>query len=594
MTASEVGERVRRLAALVPRPRTSREHTDRERTSRESAGPGLRFGTTVHPRPPRWRRVPEAGRRWRSRPLLAAGLRALALLIPAACALASTMLLSAGVPTPDSLAVRLGWWAILLAVSTVVALATERQTRRLLPLALLYKLTLLFPDEAPSRYRMARAAGNPQRLRELAAGTSPRSRAATHVLAWVAHLSRHDRHTRGHSERVRVFTDLLAQQLDLPGPDRDKLRWAALLHDIGKLRVPAPVLNKPGKPSTSEWDLLREHPATGLALVGPLAAWLGPWAGGIADHHERYDGTGYPNGRAGREISLAGRIVAVADAYETMTATRSYKKAMAAASAREELARCAGTHFDPDIVRAFLGIGLPRMLFAIGPLSFLIHLPFLARLPDAGLGLVAMAGQAATPVAAGLTAASVATAAVVAPAAASAPTTVGGSAASSSTTVAGGAGGTRGSAPGFGLGRSLEVTTQAAQKSQSGRSNGASSSKKPSGGATGKGKPAPGGSASTSSKDKKPTAGTTKKPTTGTTKKPSTSGSTSTKSTTKPSKSPMTKSPMTKSPKSESSTNKSPTKSPTVKGPTTTTSTSTSTTPSVTRTPKVTKGETVG
>jgi hypothetical protein len=362
-----------------------------------------------------------AENRWRSRPLLAGALKGLVVLVPAAAAITVTALLNSGVTSPSSMVGKLGWWLLLLGVSTAVALLVERQTRRLLPLAVLFKLTLLFPDEAPSRYRIARAAGNPQRLRELASGSSPRSKAATHVLAWVAQLTKHDRHTRGHSERVRVFSDLIAEQMAVGGRDRDKLRWAALLHDIGKLQVPATVLNKAGKPSATEWDVLRQHPAAGIALVGPLAAWLGSWAGGIADHHERFDGTGYPRGLAGEQISTAGRIVAVADAYETMTANRSYKRAVAAATAREELARCAGTHFDPAVVRAFLAVGLPRILYGIGPLSFLVHLPFLARVPDAGLGLLAVAGQAAAPVAAGLTAASVATVAVVSPTAPTAP-----------------------------------------------------------------------------------------------------------------------------------------------------------------------------
>jgi hypothetical protein len=285
----------------------------------------------------------------------------------------------------------------------------------MLPLAVLLKLTLLFPDGAPSRYQMARAANNPHRLRELAAGRSPQSRAAAEVLAWVAELARHDRHTRGHSERVRVFADLLAEQLNLTRIEKDKLRWASLLHDVGKLQVPARILNKPAKPNLSEWEVLRRHPAAGMELVGPLAEWLGPWAGGIADHHERFDGTGYPNGLSGTDISLAGRIVAVADSYETMTAVRPYKRAMAAAAGRAELARCAGSHFDPAIVRAFLNIGLPRMLYGIGPISFLFHFPFLGRLPEAGLSLMSVASQAAAPVAAGLTAGAVATATVVSP-----------------------------------------------------------------------------------------------------------------------------------------------------------------------------------
>ena len=91
------------------------------------------------------------------------------------------------------------------------------------------------------------------------------------------------------------------------------------------------------------------HPEAGIELAGPVAAWLGPWAGCINEHHERFDGTGYPRQLAGDHTSLAGRIVAVADAFETMTANRTYKKQLTVTAARKELTDCAGTHFDPDV-----------------------------------------------------------------------------------------------------------------------------------------------------------------------------------------------------------------------------------------------------
>lgn len=118
--------------------------------------------------------------------------------------------------------------------------------------------------------------------------------------------------------------------------------------------------------------------------AGPLLAWLGEWGAGIAEHHERYDGSGYPRGLAGLAISRAGRALAVVDAYEVMTAARSYKRPMHVGTARLELARCAGTHFDPAMVRAFLAISLPRLLWTTGPLSFLANLPLLD--PPSGRG----------------------------------------------------------------------------------------------------------------------------------------------------------------------------------------------------------------
>ncbi len=107
------------------------------------------------------------------------------------------------------------------------------------------------------------------------------------VIELVLALSVHDKASRGHSERVRVFTDLLADQLKIPAAGRDRLRWAALLHDIGKLEVPPAILNKPDKPSEDEWATLHRHPEEGARLVAPLLPWLGEWGKAVEQHHER-------------------------------------------------------------------------------------------------------------------------------------------------------------------------------------------------------------------------------------------------------------------------------------------------------------------
>ena len=300
-------------------------------------------------------------------------------------------------------------WTVVLIAGFFVAVATERLTRRLLPVAMLMRLTLVFPDHAPSRFAVLRTASSPSRLREIADSGSEQSGAAGQVLGLVAQLARHDRHTRGHSERVRVFADLIADELGIRGLDRDKLRWAALLHDIGKLDVPAAVLNKRGRPSAGEWAVLQGHPAAGESRSGALYGWLGEWAGGITEHHERWDGGGYPSGLAGEQITLSGRIVAVADAYETMTAARAYKKPMATAAARRELAACAGKQFDAQVVRAFLEVSLPKLLWRVGPLSFRAHLPFLSSVQVASQAALASVSAVAAPAAAaGLGAAAVA------------------------------------------------------------------------------------------------------------------------------------------------------------------------------------------
>jgi HD-GYP domain-containing protein (c-di-GMP phosphodiesterase class II) len=355
--------------------------------------------------------------RWDSRPGLALILRALMAGVPAATAVLIAVLLERSGPPPTTWPARIVTWALLLGVSTIVARAVERRMRGLVPLALLLRMTLVFPDEAPSRYAVARAAHSPAKIKELAvAGRSRTSLAAAEVLALVARLGKHDRHTRGHSERVRVFTDLIAEQMGISGSDRDKLAWGALLHDIGKMEVPGELLNKAGMPTPAEWEVIKKHPAAGGILAGPLGEWLGPWAGGITQHHERFDGKGYPHGVAGVNISLAGRIVAVADSYETMTAARSYKKPMSVGAARKELTKCAGAHFDPEVVRAFLAVSLPRLMWGVGPLSFLAHLPFVVQAETVGVQLAAVSSAAApAAAAAAVGAASVVTASAIAP-----------------------------------------------------------------------------------------------------------------------------------------------------------------------------------
>ena len=217
-----------------------------------------------------------------------------------------------------------------------------------------------------------------QQLRREGLGRDPYE-ASEAALVLVAALGAHDRRTRGHSERVRTLADLLAKEAGVPDDDRDKLRWGALLHDIGKLSVPGAILNKPDRPDEEEWATLKRHPEEGAHLVEPLETWLGPWAGSVGHHHERWDGKGYPLGLAGEDISLGGRILAIADAYEVMTAARAYKVPMSAAAARKELVASAGTHFDPALVRAFMGISIGALWWTSGVAALLAQIPLLGR-----------------------------------------------------------------------------------------------------------------------------------------------------------------------------------------------------------------------
>ena len=336
---------------------------------------------------------------WRPRPVVAVLVRVVLLTLPLAASAAAAYLV--GRQLPAGAVDR--WWGLttVLVACVLTGVLFERATRRLLPVALLLKLTLVFPDRAPSRLKVARqAALRPPRGELVWSGSTARPTTTGElVVHLVAALGRHDRRTRGHSERVRVLCDMLAAELRLDKEDRERLQWAALLHDVGKMAVPARVLNKPAALDVREFVTVQQHPRAGAELAAPLLPWLGKWGEGILDHHEKYDGSGYPNGKAGEDISAAGRIIAVVDAFETMTAARPYKKAMATRTARAELARCAGTHFDPGYVRAFLAISLPRLLWAMGALSFVLQLPFLRPIAQAGQRAAAAGPQTSAAVA---------------------------------------------------------------------------------------------------------------------------------------------------------------------------------------------------
>jgi hypothetical protein len=342
----------------------------------------------------------QVGARWEAQPVQAALLRAAAFAVPLGLSVAAGITVGALLPRSRTVPGAIACWIVVLVVSTLVLRGVDRFTRRLLPVATLLKLSMLFPDRAPSRYKIARSVAGTRALaaeleRARSSGVSgDRQQAAETILALVGALGDYDSRTRGHSERTQLFVTMLAEEMKLKQEDRDRLLWAALVHDIGKLNVPGSVLNKPGRPDAAEWEVLRRHPVDGATICAPLMEWLGPWGLAIEQHLERYDGTGYPHGLKGDEIGLAGRMVAVADSYEVMTAARPYKKPMTPLGAREELTRCAGTQFDPVVVRAFLAISLGRLRWVTGPLSWLAQLPFLRMVPSVGPAV----GTAATGV----------------------------------------------------------------------------------------------------------------------------------------------------------------------------------------------------
>jgi HD-GYP domain-containing protein (c-di-GMP phosphodiesterase class II) len=331
--------------------------------------------------------------RWGGRPVQAALVRLLAYVAPIAASITFVELASRALPAPlSSLWVYLLWWLGLTAAATGVLVVVDRIARRLLPLAALLKLSLVFPDQTPSRFKTAMRAGSTKkleaRMQELRDGEASPADSAALLLELVAALNSHDRVTRGHSERVRGYAVLIGEELGLSAEELDQLNWSALLHDVGKLSVPSAILNKPGRPDEEEWQLLKAHPLLGESLVEPLRPWLGEWVDAVGYHHERWDGAGYPRGIEGESIPLPGRIVAVADTYDVITSARSYKEAGSAVAGREEISRCAGSQFDPRVVRAFLGVSLGRMRLIMGPLSWLSHAPVLSQIPFGAIGSV--------------------------------------------------------------------------------------------------------------------------------------------------------------------------------------------------------------
>jgi putative nucleotidyltransferase with HDIG domain len=162
-----------------------------------------------------------------------------------------------------------------------------------------------------------------------------------------------DFYTRGHSERVSRGAGMIARQIGMRTDRAEAVRFAGMLHDVGKLGVPTKVLQKEGRLTEEEYAAIQLHPMRGLEIVREIG-FLNEALTGIMHHHERMDGRGYPMGFAGHEIPEFARIIAVADAFDSMTSTRAYRKATRISEAIDELRRGAGTQFDPKIVDAFI------------------------------------------------------------------------------------------------------------------------------------------------------------------------------------------------------------------------------------------------
>lgn len=162
-----------------------------------------------------------------------------------------------------------------------------------------------------------------------------------------------DAYTRGHSQRVAELSRALAQKVGLPEDQCERIYLSGLLHDVGKIGVPEAVLTKPGRLTDAEFDAIKKHPVIGAQILGNIKQ-LQDIIPGVLYHHERWDGRGYPYNLTGENIPLMGRIICVADSFDAMSSTRTYRPALPMETVLNEIIRCAGQQFDPALAKAFV------------------------------------------------------------------------------------------------------------------------------------------------------------------------------------------------------------------------------------------------
>lgn len=175
-----------------------------------------------------------------------------------------------------------------------------------------------------------------------------------HVVECLADaIDAKDNYTKGHSGRVAQYSKEIAERFGYDEKQQEKIFMMGLLHDVGKIGVPDEVINKPGRLSEEEFAKIQKHPAIGGRILGNIKE-MPELAAGAKWHHERYDGTGYPEGLAGEDIPEAARIIAVADAYDAMTSNRSYRGVLPQEKVRQEIERGKGSQFDPKFADIML------------------------------------------------------------------------------------------------------------------------------------------------------------------------------------------------------------------------------------------------
>ncbi|WP_192930746.1 HD-GYP domain-containing protein [Deinococcus sp. AJ005] len=190
---------------------------------------------------------------------------------------------------------------------------------------------------------------------------APETSGACEAALWALGqaLEVHDSEVKGHTDRVTELARWMAEALAWSPSQRQALRWGAYLHDVGKIEIPDTVLYKPYKPGpldASEWAAMRSHVEGGVQFAAELGFVPETTLQVIADHHERWDGQGYPAGKAGCQISLAGRVLALCDVYDALISDRPYKKAWTPQEALVEIGAQAGRQFDPVLTEVFVAL----------------------------------------------------------------------------------------------------------------------------------------------------------------------------------------------------------------------------------------------
>jgi putative two-component system response regulator len=175
------------------------------------------------------------------------------------------------------------------------------------------------------------------------------------ILVMANAIEARDAYTGGHVERVAGYAQNLARALGLPERMMKEVRLAGIMHDVGKVAIPDSILNKPGKLTPEEWEIMKTHPARGVQILAPLGHSQ-TIMDGVRHHHERYDGQGYPDGLKGEAIPETGRLLAVADSYDAMTSNRAYRTGFSSDESLERLQAGAGIQYDPQMVDRFISV----------------------------------------------------------------------------------------------------------------------------------------------------------------------------------------------------------------------------------------------